>query len=178
LRNICLPVYVILSKSGKTTVPFCTNCGNKIDSGAAYCAYCGAPQPRSGMAPPGPTQQYGDFVDGISDRTASILCYIPVFGVIPAIVFLASQKFRANVRVRFNAFQSVYLFVTWLIVSSAMPVLVLGIPGWGMEHVFLGALKAVLFFSWIYLLVKATQEEQVKLPILGDLAARSTTEQL
>jgi uncharacterized membrane protein len=117
-------------------------------------------------------------MDGISDRTASILCYIPVFGVIPAIVFLASQKFRTNVRVRFNAFQSVYLFVTWLIVSSAMPILVLGIPGWGMEHVFAEALKIVLFFSWIYLLIKATQEEQVKLPILGDLAARSTTEQL
>jgi uncharacterized membrane protein len=178
LRNIRPPVYVILSKSGKTTVPFCTNCGNKIDSGAAYCAQCGAPQPRSGTPPPEQTQQYGDFLDGISDRTASILCYIPVFGVIPAIVILASQKFRANVHVRFNAFQSVYLFVTWLIVSSAIPVMVLAIPGWGIEHMFLGLLKTVLFFSWIYLLVKATQQEQVKLPILGDLAARSTTEQL
>jgi uncharacterized membrane protein len=117
-------------------------------------------------------------MDGISARTASILCYIPVFGVIPAIVFLASQKFRTNARVRFNAFQSVYLFVTWLIVSSAVPALVLGIPRWGLEHLFLGTLKTVLFFSWIYLLVKATQEEQVKLPILGDLAARSTSEQL
>jgi uncharacterized membrane protein len=160
-------------------VPFCTNCGNKIDSGAAYCAQCGAPQPRGGTPPPGQAPpQYGDFMDGISDRTASILCYIPVFGVIPAIVFLASQKFRTNVRVRFNAFQSVYLFVTWLIVSSAIPALALGIPNWGMEHLFLGVLKTVLFFSWIYLLIKATQEEQVKLPILGDLAARSTTEQL
>jgi uncharacterized membrane protein len=161
-------------------LPFCTNCGNKIDSGAAYCANCGAPQPRSSTARPGvpPQPQYGDFVDGISDRTASILCYIPVFGVIPAIVFLASQKFRTNARVRFNAFQSVYLFVTWLIVSSAVPALMIGIPGWGMEHALFGLLKTVLFFSWIYLLVKATQQEQVKLPILGDLAARSTTEQL
>jgi len=157
-------------------VPFCTNCGSKIDPSASYCAHCGAPQPR-GAVPPGQAQ-YSDFLDGISDRTASILCYIPVFGVIPAIVFLASQKFRSNARVRFNAFQSVYLFVAWLIISSAMPVLVLGIPGWGMEHIFVEAMKIVLFFSWVYLLVKATQQEQVKLPILGDLAARSTTEQL
>ena len=40
-----------------------------------------------------------------------MLCYIPLFGVIPAIVFLASQKFRGNVKVRFDAFQSLYLFV-------------------------------------------------------------------
>jgi len=99
-------------------------------------------------------------------------------GVIPAIVFLASQKFRGNVRVRFNAFQSVYLFVTWLIVSSALPALMFGIPGWGFEHGLISALKFVLFICWIYLLVKAANQEQVRLPILGDLAARSTTEQL
>jgi uncharacterized membrane protein len=117
-------------------------------------------------------------LDGISDRTACILCYIPVFGVIPAIVFLASQKFRTNTRVRFNAFQAVYLFVAWLVVSSAIPVLLFAVPGWGVEHVFIAALKLVLFVCWIYLLVKAAQEQQVRLPILGDLAARSTTEQL
>jgi uncharacterized membrane protein len=114
----------------------------------------------------------------MSDRTASILCYIPVFGTIPAIVFLASQKFRTNARVRFNAFQSVYLFVAWLIVSSAMPILILSVPSWGVEHVFVVALKIVLFGCWIYLLIKAAHEEQVRLPILGDLAARSATEQL
>lgn len=155
-------------------MPFCTNCGNKVDAGASYCAACGAPQ----LARTTPESQYTDFLDGISDRTASVLCYIPVFGVIPAIVFLASQKFRGNVRVRFNAFQSVYLFVAWLIVSSAMPVLILGVPGWGMEHVFVEALKIVIFGCWIYLLIKAAHQEQVRLPILGDLAARSTSEQL
>jgi uncharacterized membrane protein len=155
-------------------MPFCTNCGNKVDAGASYCAACGAPQ----LARTTPESQYTDFLDGISDRTASVLCYIPVFGVIPAIVFLASQKFRGNVRVRFNAFQSVYLFVAWLIVSSALPVLILGVPGWGMEHVFVEALKIVIFGCWIYLLIKAAHQEQVRLPILGDLAARSTSEQL
>jgi len=115
----------------------------------------------------------------MSDRTACILCYIPVFGVIPAIIFLASQKFRTNVRVRFNAFQALYLFVAWLIISSAMPILLVGgVPGWGVEHAFIAALKFVIFICWIYLLVKAAQEQQVRLPIIGDLAARSTTEQL
>jgi uncharacterized membrane protein len=103
-----------------------------------------------------------------------MLCYIPVVGVIPAIVFLASQKFRANVRVRFNAFQSVYMFVTWLIISSALPALMFG----DVEHAILGVLKLALFVCWVYLLVKAANQEQVRLPVIGDLAARSTTEQL
>ena len=152
-------------------MPFCTNCGTAVDPNASFCFNCGQPQPR-------PTAQFADFLDGISERTASILCYIPVFGVIPSIVFLAAQRFRNNVRVRFNGFQGLYLFVTWLIVSSAIPTLLLGMPGWGVEHAFVDALKLVLVVCWIYLLVKAAHHEQVRLPIIGDLAARSTMEQL
>ena len=152
-------------------MPFCTNCGTKVDGGAAFCHNCGTPQPQ--------TPQFQDFLQGMSNRTASILCYIPVFGVIPAIVFLASQKFRTNVRVRFDAFQALYLFVSWLIVSSAIPTLLLsGVSGWGPEHGLLVLMKLVVIVCWIYLLVKAAQEQQVRLPIIGDLAARSTSEQL
>ena len=155
---------------------FCTNCGAEVQGGAAFCARCGAAQPRPTQS--GPTAPYSDFLDGLSDRAACILCYIPVFGVIPAIVFLASQRFRGNTHVRFNAFQAVYLFVAWLVVSSAIPVLMFAVPGWGVEHVFVAALKLILFCCWIYLLVNAAQEREVRLPIIGDLAARSTTEQL
>jgi uncharacterized membrane protein len=150
-------------------LPFCTNCGTGVDPYASFCHNCGAAQPH-------PRAQVKDFLEGLSDRTASILCYIPVFGVIPAIVFLASQKYRANQRVRFNAFQALYLFVAWLIVSSAGPAFYLS--GWGFEHAIFGILKLALFICWIYLLIKAANQEQVKLPIIGDLAARSTTEQL
>jgi len=149
-------------------MPFCTNCGNRVDESASFCANCGTAQPRSAA-------QAQDLLHGISDRTASILCYIPVFGVIPSIVFLASQKFRYNQRVRFNAFQSVYLFVAWLIVSSAGPLIFLGLP---FRHGFSSLLETALTICWIFLLIKASQSEQVHLPILGDLAARSTSEQL
>jgi len=99
--------------------------------------------------------------------------------VIPAIVFLAAQKYRTNQRVRFNAFQSLYLFVAWLIVSSAAASLFFtGFPAWGIEHAIFAVLKLALFVCWIYLLIKAAHEEHVRLPIIGDLAARSTTEQL
>jgi uncharacterized membrane protein len=115
----------------------------------------------------------------MSDRTAAVLCYIPVFGVIPAVIILASQRYRHNPRVRFDGFQALYLFVAWLIVSSAAPtILFSGVPGAGFQHAVLSLCKLALTLCWIYLLVKAAQEQQVRLPIIGDLAARSTTEQL
>jgi uncharacterized membrane protein len=115
----------------------------------------------------------------MSDRTASILCYIPVFGVIPAIIFLATHKFRTHASVRFDAFQSLYLFVAWLVVSTAVPTLF-----WGsfhpslLEGLFFGGVKMVVFICWIYLLIKAAKQEQVRLPLIGDLAARSAAEQI
>ena len=154
-------------------MPFCTTCGTGVDPYASFCHSCGASQPHAQPQP-----GFSEFLAGMSDRTASILCYIPVFGVIPAIVFLASQKYRGNLRVRFNAFQALYLFVAWLIVSSAVPAFfITGFPA-GVEHLIFGILKLALFICWIYLLIKAANQEQVKLPVIGDLAARSTTEQL
>jgi uncharacterized membrane protein len=153
-------------------LPFCTNCGTSVNPSASFCPNCGTPQPRH-------TAQFTDILDSVTDRTAAVLCYIPVFGVIPAIVFLASRKYRTNIRVRFDAFQALYHFVAWLIISSAAPTLFFStFPGYGIEHALLALIKLALFVCWIYLLVKAAQEQQVRLPIIGDLAARSTTEQL
>ena len=151
-------------------MPFCTNCGAQVPGSAAYCTNCGAAQPRTGS-------EFTDFLDNISNRTASILCYVPVFGVIPAIIFLASRKFRHNIWVRFDAFQALYLFVAWLILSSALPTIVSGWPPWGVEHGLLALIKLAVMLCWIYLLVRAAQSRQVRVPILGDLAARSAVEQ-
>jgi uncharacterized membrane protein len=153
-------------------MPYCTHCGNQVDPRAAFCRYCGAPQVRSVPVTP------HSVLDGIDDRMACILCYIPVFGIIPAVIFLAAQKFRHNYRVRFNAFQGLYMFVAWLIVSSAFPSLFAGAWDSGVEHMFLGLLRVALIVCWIYLMVKASQQQDVRLPIVGDLAARSTHEQL
>lgn len=153
-------------------MPFCTDCGTQVNARASFCQNCGAPQK---AGPP----QAQDVLNGISERGACILCYIPVFGVIPAIIFLASQKFRTNFRVRFNAFQGLYLFVAWLIISSAAPTLLLaGAPGHVLEHLVLSILKSALVIAWIFLLIKAAHRQEVRLPIIGDLAARSTHEQL
>ncbi|MGI8743638.1 MAG: DUF4870 domain-containing protein [Bryobacteraceae bacterium] len=117
---------------------------------------------------------------GISPRTASLLCYVPVVGWLAAIVVLASARFRYNSQVRFNAFQGLYLFVAWLIVDWVLAPL-FGFPRhFGFYHAqsFVPALmKAAVFGMWIFMIIKTSQDELFKLPILGDLAEKSMTEQ-
>ena len=155
-------------------MPFCTQCGTQVGDTAAYCGHCGTAQPRAGGGSNGSGQAPHDFLDGITERNASILCYIPVFGIIPSIIFLSSQKFRHNHRVRFDGFQSIYLFVAYLIVSSAGPFFLFGIFHRNTGNI----LETIISICWIFLLVKAAQNEQVRLPIIGDLAERSASEQL
>ncbi|MGA2214838.1 MAG: hypothetical protein ABSH31_16300 [Bryobacteraceae bacterium] len=133
-----------------------------------YCAACGARQAAS--VPPAV-----EYMQGISPRTASLLCYIPILGWIVAIVVLASARFRDNARVRFHAFQGLYLFVAWLIVDWVLSP-VFGF--WGpFHHVFPALFKAAIFGAWIFMIIKTSQDETYKLPVLGDLAEKSVSEQ-
>jgi uncharacterized membrane protein len=109
----------------------------------------------------------------MSQRTASILCYIPIIGWIAAIIFLASDRFRQNLRVRFHAFQGLYIFVVWLMVNHVLRPFFRDIPGgFPLDRV----LEAVVMFTWIFMLVKASQEQEYPLPIIGDLARKSAAE--
>ena len=114
---------------------------------------------------------------GISNRNASLLCYIPLVGWIFAIVILASARFRREYDVRFDAFQGLYLFVVWLIVNAVVSPF-LRFPGLG-PHVDLAGLpKLVVIIVWIFMLVKVSQGERYSLPIVGELADRSVREQV
>ncbi len=154
-------------------MPFCCQCGNPTRETDLYCRSCGAPQAPESRPPD----------DGISPRTASMLCYLPVVGWIPAIVVLASQRFREDRIVRFHAFQGIYLFVVWLIVDwviSPLYQFALSPLPHGMSHAFSflgGLLKAALFVLWIFMLIKTGQDQLYKLPIVGELAERSVAEQ-
>ena len=148
-------------------MPFCNQCGKPVSPADEYCAGCGGRQPSA--TPPTPAK---DYLSGISPRTASLLCYIPILGWLAAIVVLASTRFRANRRVRFDAFQGLYLFVAWLIVDW-----VIDFPGMNGTHAVTLLLKAVVFGAWIFMIIKVSQDQEFKLPILGDLAEKSVSEQ-
>lgn len=159
-------------------MPYCCQCGFQTKDVNAFCGSCGTRQPPAG-------RKGAEILSEISPRGASMLSYLPIIGWIPAIVVLASQKFRYDRTVRFHAFQGIYLFVAWLLVDWVigpfydLPML----PNWhrgGFFHgfSFIGnALKLVVFGTWIFMLIKTSQEQLFKLPILGELAERSVAEQ-
>ncbi len=160
-------------------MPYCCQCGTVVAGTDTYCAQCGARQPLASAAPPPPPPAQ-DYLTGVSPRTASLLCYVPVLGWLAAIVVLASTRFRHDSKVRFNAFQGLYLFVAWLIVDWVLAPL-FGFPlmfGRHAGHSLVPALmKAAVFGMWIFMIIKTSQDEVFKLPILGDLAEKSVTEQ-
>ena len=149
-------------------MPFCSQCGSAAGEHDVFCASCGARQPVTAPPPPQP-----DWMGGISPRTAAILCYIPVVGWIAAVVVLATDQFRRNRTLRFHAFQGLYLFVAWLIVSEVLsPVLHPFGSIFGLGKL----LHALILFLWIFMIIKASQDEVYSLPVIGELAERSVAE--
>jgi uncharacterized membrane protein len=164
-------------------MPFCTSCGNQVHETDIYCARCGTRQtaaPDPSISPSGAGQTAGD---GITPRTASILCYIPLAGWIASILVLASTRFRNNRFVRFHAFQGLYLFVAWLMVQWVVaPIFGMsgfrGGDGFRMFHTVavVGVLRLLVLIAWIVMIIKAAQEEMYRLPLIGELAERSLSE--
>ncbi len=117
---------------------------------------------------------------GITNRNASLLCYIPMVGWIAAIVVLASDRFRKETQVRFHAFQGLYLFVAWLMVEWVIsPALYFSdwTGGFPMRHLVSRGLQLLIFAAWIVMIIKVSHDEDFKLPIVGELAERSVSEQ-
>lgn len=150
-------------------MPYCSECGSQVGDRDAYCAKCGARQPV-------PARAASPF-SSISPKAASVLCYIPWIGWIPAIIVLASERFKRDHTVRFHGFQGLYLFVTWLVLDWAIEPTFHMIPHQAIDFPAGAILKLFLFGVWIYMLVKTSQNETVRLPLLGELADRSLAEQ-
>ena len=102
----------------------------------------------------------------MADNAASALCYL----LIPAIVFLVIAPYNQNKTVRFNAFQSIFLFVAMVVCSIALGI-VLGILhmwfiGFGIHSLY----SLACFVLWIYLLITTFQGKTTVLPLIGPLA--------
>lgn len=155
-------------------MPYCNQCGTAVAPTDRFCAKCGNNQPN---ATTGPAPR-ADFLTGVNSRTASLLCYIPIVGWIWAIVVLAASRFRHDSNTRFHAFQGLYLFVAWLLVDWVLgATFFLPFPhafGFGLVP---KLLKLAVVGAWIFMIVKTAHGEMYRLPILGELADRSVSEQ-
>lgn len=165
-------------------MPFCTQCGGQVGTGDLFCGSCGARQSSTGAAPganpwqappPGGSGKAAqDSLSFLNNNNAPVLCYVPWVGWIASIVVLAADKFREQRDVRFHAFQGLYLFVIWLFVDWVFGPLI----GYSSStRIIERMMKLGLVATSLYMVVKTSQRETIRLPVLGELAERSVSEQ-
>ena len=166
-------------------MPFCVKCGTQVGETDKFCGGCGMVQDHAANAstspsdiPPDTGKQRSakaqDWLNSLDPKTASLLCYIPVLGWIGSVIVLASERFRHEADTRFHAFQGLYLFVVYLIVEHVLgPLLRFENVGFQIENL----MKLALFGTWVFLMVKTSQGILFRLPVLGELADRSVSEQ-
>ena len=148
---------------------YCVQCGTAVGASDKFCAGCGAQQ----AAAAGPPAAPKNFLGGLTERNASLLCYIPWVGWIAAIVVLASDRFRRSTRVRFHAFQGLYIFAGWLMVEWVL------LPASRVmyNHGATRLLEVGIVVLWVFMLVKVSQGDDYHLPVIGEMAERSASEQ-
>jgi len=158
-------------------MPYCVQCGQTVGTSDRFCAKCGAQQSGGATSASG---RVHDFWSNISQRNAALLCYIPWVGWIAAIAVLASDRFRTEKRLRFHAFQGLYLFVAWLMVGWVVtPMLTFPGPtvGFPVYRTISQLLHLAILGAWIFMLIKVSHDQDYHLPVIGDLADRSVSEQ-
>jgi uncharacterized membrane protein len=145
-----------------------------------FCPKCGAPA----AATPGTTftqpASTGSAQLGLSVNGASALCYL--FGFVTGIVFLVLPPYNQDRRVRFHAFQSIFLNVAVLVVHIGITMVSLMFHAisfaLGMLISSLHLLVSLGFFMvWLYMMWKSYQGEKVMLPYIGSLAERQAGSQ-
>ena len=103
---------------------------------------------------------------GLSDDAASGLAYLTF---IPAIIFLVVAPYNTNPKIKFHAWQSIFLGCAWIGVGILNMVLAI-IP-------FLGWLIALVLMLgmvvlWLISMIQAFQGKRFMIPVIGALAAK------
>ena len=152
---------------------YCVHCGTRVGDRDRFCAKCGAQQSTRDTPPP-----LHDFMSGISPQHWAILCYVPLLGWIAAVIVLATQRFRGERRVLFHAFQGLYLFAGWLLVDWVVaPILLSAELGFPFYRLISQLLKLAVVGAGIFMMIRVSNGDDHRLPVIGDLADRSAAEQ-
>lgn len=105
---------------------------------------------------------------GLTDNVAGALCY--ALGFITGILFLVLEPYSRNRKIRFHAFQSIFLNVAWIILWFC----------WAFFSTMMGTLFFFLsplfglawFILWLFLMFKTYQDQKVVLPVVGPMAEK------
>jgi uncharacterized membrane protein len=155
---------------------FCPNCGNQVEG--RFCAKCGtavgetagaAAGAGGAVAAPPPVQATAMATQaGLTDNVASALCY--AVGLVTGILFLVLAPYNQNRKIRFHAFQSIFLHAAAIVVWIGM-LLVSAISG-GLLLFVMPIIWLGFFVLWLVLIIKAYQDQKLVLPIIGPLAEK------
>ncbi|HEY4009199.1 MAG TPA: DUF4870 domain-containing protein [Acidobacteriaceae bacterium] len=124
----------------------------------------GGPGPQ--YPPPPPPPGAGQ---GLTSNAAAAIAYITF---IPAVLFLVLEPYNRDRFVRFHAWQCIALTIVAVgigIIFAVLNVMSLHILWWLFMLIRL-AIRLILFVFWLIALIKASQGQWYKIPIVGDLA--------
>lgn len=102
---------------------------------------------------------------GLQENVASLLCY--AFGFISGIIFLFIDKDRPTVR--FHAWQSILVFGAFFVLTLINSIVIANIVA-AVAGIIGLVLMIAQLVAWVFLMFKAYQGEQFKVPMLGDIA--------
>lgn len=144
---------------------FCPNCGTQTEG--RFCPNCGSNVP-TGTAGSGPayTATAGP---GLKDNVAGTLCYL--FGIIGGVIFLVLAPYNRNRDIRFHAWQSIFLTLAAILVDWIAGAFLF--TGFGLWRL-MGLLHFFWFAVWVYMMFQTFQGRTVRLPVIGDLAAKQS----
>ena len=109
----------------------------------------------------------------MASNVAGLLCYL--FGFITGIIFLVMEPYKNDKFVRFHALQSILFSIFCIIISWGASALLFGMMfagGFGFAFTLLRVIQLAVFVAFLFLMYKAYNNEQFKLPIIGDIAAK------
>ncbi len=111
---------------------------------------------------------------GMTNNLAAALSYITIVGI----VFLFIEPYNKIRFVRFHAFQSIFFCVAaiaieigWSILTMILAVITKGFLGLILFPISMLIYLGIIV-AWVILVVKAYNNQEFKLPIIGDLAAK------
>jgi uncharacterized membrane protein len=135
-------------------VAFCPTCGAQIADGAT-CSKCVG----GTVASQSPAVSAAE---GLGDNVAGALAYVTI---IPAIIFLVLAPYNKKPFIRFHAFQSIFVYVAWMIIG-------IGLSFIGFVPLLWTIVRLALLVTVLFLAMKAYQQQMFKLPVIGDIAAQ------